>query len=215
MVSYWSEGTRLHRVCSVQNGRRPYCPGELVSMQMRYASGRGPTRRTDGRMDETGDEVSLPLYFNSLCRYLLVSPISFHLPSSPVTILCFFHGEFDTSFLSLSPFLSPPLLFLHLCVSTVGPPPPPVVDNSTSHLVLLSHSSIPRLPLSSFFDFPYLSFLLLSTFLGGPTVFASLILSFLSAHPAPTQYLSTFSSLCRPIVCGALLPAYSYARSSL
>lgn len=163
--------------------------------------------RTDGRDETRRDEVSLPLYFNSLVAiFSLVHSLFVFLSSR--TVLCFFHGKFDTSFLSPSlcpSIISAPLRFLCRL--------PLVIDNSASHLVLLSHSSIPR-PyfLFFFYDFPYLSFLLSTAFLRGPTVFASLVLSLLSrsAHPARlAQYpfSSPFFFLCRPIVCGALLPS--------
>lgn len=179
------------------------------------------TDATNGRMDETGPSLSSPLLQLPRC-YLLVSPIFFRLPSSPAENHppLFFHGEN-----SIRPlFLPVPLYYFYtfafpLSVSFFSPPLP-LVDNSTSHLVLLSRSSIPRL-FSPLLFFSIFSFLLSTTFLDGPTVFAFLVLSLLSrsAHPARlAQYLSSsppFFPLCRPIVCGALLPAYSYARFSL
>lgn len=154
MVSYWSGGTRLHRVCSVQNGRRPYCPGELVSMQMRYASVRGPTRRTDGWTRRY--EVSLPLYFNSLVAvFSLVPSLSVFLPrQSRATLRSFFTGKirYVLSFSLFLSIISAPLRFL-------GPPPPflslflPVVDNSASHLVSLSRIPVFRAYVLFFFFF--------------------------------------------------------------
>lgn len=122
-------------------------------------------------MDET-DEVSLPLYFNSLVAIFSLVP---SLPSSPTEPSCFFQRK-----IRYIPSPCPSLLFLHLCVSSVDPsssPPPLIVDSSASYLVLFSHSSIPRLYFFLFFS--RFSESLFSTFLGNPTVFASLVLPFL------------------------------------
>lgn len=104
------------------------------------------TDATNGRMDETGPSLSSPL-LQLPRRYLLVSLISFRLPSSPAENHppLFFYGENSIRPLSFSlslSIISTPLRFLCRSFSS---PPLPVVDNSTSHLVLLSRSNIPRL----------------------------------------------------------------------
>lgn len=191
-------------------------------MQMRYARARGPTRRTDGWTRR--DQGSLPLYFNSLVAiFSLVPSLSVFLPRQPeATLRSFSTGKIRYVLpfsLSLS-IISTPLRFLCQSFSS---PPLPVVDNSTSHLVLLSRSSIPRLfsPLLFFSIFRISLFYFRLHFSTVPLFLPFLVLSLLSrsAHPARlAQYLSSsppFFPLCRPIVCGALLPAYSYARFSL
>lgn len=124
------------------------------------------------------DEVSLfPLYFNSLVAiFSLVRSLFVFLPLQPNHPPRFPRRIRYT--LSLS--FCPSLLFLHLCVSSVGPLPP-FIDNSASHLVLLSHSSIPRFYFFCRFSFSF-SFLLSIAFLSDSTVFAFVWRSFRVPH---------------------------------
>lgn len=164
---------------------------------------------TDVRMDR----VPLSLCFNSLVTiFPLVPSLSVFSPRRPPHRL-FFSTEFDTLPPSLSPYcfciFAFPLSVLFL------------LDNSALHLVFLSHSDIPRLPFFSLLPIFPMSF-----FFGFRLHFSATQLSlplsscrsFRSAHPARLPrypFSSPFFPLCQPIVYGALLPAYSYARSPL
>ena len=125
MLSHWSGGTRLQRVCSVQNGRRT----PLSRRACFYADEIYEHRRTDGRTDGPGD--SLPSFrFSPRFLFRPISPLlssfsfnplsSFGFPSYPLLspvprsfVTACSRVNFVRLSLSLSLFAENPMMLFH------------------------------------------------------------------------------------------------------
>lgn len=205
----------MHRVCSVQNGRRT-----LLSRRACFYADEIYARAS---ADRRTDRVSLPLCFNSLVAiFSLALSLFASSPQSSVGLepSLSYPPSYDTFSLSLSSVL--PRLFLLLCVFSVGPLSPiPSINLPSFSLSLALRYPTPT-PLSFFYFSIFRISLSVFVFVSRrcryyfypPRPVASFVPRVSSTLSAQTILLPpTFCFLYRMIVCGALLPAYSYAPS--